>query len=88
MGKGLLGWIARWAGWVSLTVFVTLGGGAALMLFKDWTLKSLFASMMVWPLLGLATLAGMVIALLPAGRVYVLTAIGGGMLYNLILLMA
>jgi hypothetical protein len=84
----LLGWLARWFGWLFLTAVVTLGGAAVLMLFKDWTVKSLFTSMMAWPALGAAMLAGMLIALLPLGRLYFLTAIGGGMLYNLILLVA
>jgi hypothetical protein len=44
--------------------------------------------MMAWPVLGAAMLAGMLIALLPLGRLYFLTAIGGGVLYNLILLIA
>lgn len=83
-----VGWVARWFGWLSLTAFVTFGGAALLMLIKDWDARSLFTSMMAWPVLGLATLAGMIVALLPLGRVYFATAIGLGTLYNLILLLS
>jgi hypothetical protein len=86
--SGLLLWLARYIGWLTLTATVTLGGAAVLMLFKDWTIKSLFTSMMAWPALGLAMLIGALMAFLPLGRVYLYSALGGGLLYNLILLIA
>jgi hypothetical protein len=59
-----------------------------LMLFKDWTVKSLFTSMIAWPALGMAMLVAAPIALLPVGRFYLYSALGGGLLYNLMLLIA
>jgi hypothetical protein len=88
IGKGFLGWFSRWLGWLLLTSFFTLGGAALLMLFKDWTIKSLFTSMMAWPALGLATIVAMFIALVPMGRFFFLTAFGSGLVYNLILLVS
>jgi hypothetical protein len=85
---GLLFWLGRYIGWLLLTGVVTLGGAAALMLVKDWTIKSLFTSMMAWPALGLAMLVAIPIAFLPFGRVYLYSALTGGLLYNLILLIA
>ena len=85
---GLLFWLGRYIGWLLLTGIVTLGGAAALMLVKDWTIKSLFTSMMAWPALGLAMLVAIPIAFLPFGRVYLYSALTGGLLYNLILLIA
>jgi hypothetical protein len=87
-GKGLFGWFIRYVGWLALTTLVTLGGALVLMTFKDWTLKSLVTSMLAWPVLGLAMLVAIPIAFLRVGRFYLYTAIGGGLLYNLILLMA
>ncbi len=87
-GRGFAGWLAKYLFWIALSAGVTLGGGAILMLFKDWTIKSLFTSMMAWPALGLAMLMAVPMAFLPLGRVYLGTAIGGGLLYNLILLIA
>ena len=87
-GKGFAGWLAKYLVWVTLSAGVTLGGGLILMLFKDWTIKSLFTSMMAWPALGLAMLVAVPMAFLPLGRIYLGTAIGGGLLYNLILLIA
>jgi hypothetical protein len=87
-GKGLGGWFAKYIGWLLVTSVVTLGGATILMLFKDWTIKTLFTSMMAWPALGLAMLAAAPMALLPVGRVYLLSAVGCGLLYNLILLIA
>ncbi len=87
-GKGFAGWLVKYLSWLALSAGVTLGGGAILMLFKDWTIKSLFTSMMAWPALGLAMLVAVPMAFLPLGRVYLGTAIGGGLFYNLILLIA
>jgi hypothetical protein len=85
---GLLVWLARYLGWLLLTGAFTLGGAAILMLFKDWTIKSLFTSMMAWPALGLAMVLAVPIAFLPLGRVYLCSALGGGLIYNLILLVS
>ena len=87
-GRGFGGWLAKYVGWLLITSLVTLGGATILMLFKDWTVKSLFTSMMAWPALGLAMLVAVPVALLPVGRVYLLSAVGGGLLFNLLLLIA
>jgi hypothetical protein len=58
------------------------------MLFKDWTLKSLFVSMLSWPILGLAALVALPIAFLPLGRVYLFSALLGAFLWNLVVLVA
>jgi hypothetical protein len=86
--SSLLFWLARYLGWLFLTGGATLGAAALLMLFKDWTIKSLFTSMMAWPALGLAMLLAVPIAFLPLGRVYLYSALGGGLIYNLILLLS
>jgi len=88
IGGALIGWMARYFGWLLLTGLVTLGGAAVLMLFKDWTIKSLFTSMMAWPALGLSMLVAIPIAFLRVGRIYLYSALGGGLLYNLILLIS
>jgi hypothetical protein len=85
---GLLGWLARYIGWLALTAFVTLGGAIVLMIFKDWTVKSIVTSMMAWPVLGVAMVLAIPIAFLRVGRVFLFTAIGGGLLYNIVLLIA
>ena len=85
---GLLFWLLRYLGWLLLTGACTLGGAAVLMLFKDWTIKSLFTSMMAWPALALAMAIAVPIAFLPLGRIYLFSALGGGLLYNLILLLS
>jgi hypothetical protein len=87
-GRGLAGWAAKYLLWLFLTAAVTLGGATVLMLFKDWTIKSVFTSLMAWPALGLGMLVAGPIALLPVGRLYLGTAVGGGLVYNLILLIA
>jgi hypothetical protein len=87
-GRGFAGWTAKYLIWLFLTATVTLGGALLLMLVKDWTLKSVLTSLMAWPVLGLAMLVAGPIALLPVGRLYLGTAVGGGLLYNLILLVA
>jgi hypothetical protein len=83
---GLVGWLMRYFGWLLLISLVTLGGATVLMVVKDWTLKSVFTSIMVWPALALAMLAGVPIAFLRVGRIFLYSAVGGGLLYNLILL--
>jgi hypothetical protein len=88
VGKGLFGWAARYIGWLTLTALVTLGGALVLMIFKDWTIKSLLTSMIAWPVLGFAMLVAVPIAFLRVGGVYLYTAVGGGILYNLILLIS
>jgi hypothetical protein len=87
-GAGFAGWLGRYVGWLMIASFVTLGGATVLMLFKDWTIKSLFTSMMAWPVLGAAMLVAVPMAMLPFGRVYLLSAVGGGLVYNLILLIS
>ena len=86
--RGIGGWLARYVGWLLIVFFITLGGAMVLMLFKDWTLKSLFTSMMAWPILGMAMLVALPIALFPVGRIYLFSAVAGGLLYNLILLIS
>jgi hypothetical protein len=81
-------WLARYLGWLFLTATLTLGGATLLMLFKDWTLKSLFVSMLSWPILGLAALVALPIAFLPLGRVYLFSALLGAFLWNLVVLVA
>jgi hypothetical protein len=85
---GLLAWLLRYLGWLLLTGVTTLVGAAILMLFKDWTVKALFTSMMAWPVLGLAMVVAVPVAFLPLGRVYLYSALGGGLIYNLILLVS
>ena len=58
------------------------------MLLKDWTIKSLVTSMMVWPMLALGALLAIPVALVPVGRIFLYTAAGWALLYNLILLIA
>jgi hypothetical protein len=85
---GLLAWLLRYLGWLLLAGATTLGGAAILMLFKDWTVKALFTSMMAWPVLGLAMVVAVPIAFLPLGRVYLYSALGGGLIYNVVLLVS
>ena len=87
-GGKLLRWMVRYFSWLGLTTFLTLSGSAALMLVKDWTVKSLFTSAMAWPALGLAALFAFIMAFVPLGRVWLYTALAGAGLYNLILLIA
>lgn len=84
----LVGWMVRYIVWLTMTVVLTLSGAAVLMLFKDWTVKSLFTSAMAWPALGLAALLAVPIALIPVGRLYLYSAMAGAVIYNLILLIA
>jgi hypothetical protein len=85
---GLLFWLARYLGWLLLTGASTIGGAAVLMLFKDWTIKALFTSAMAWPALALAMLIAVPIAFLPLGRIYLASALGGALFYNLVLLLS
>jgi hypothetical protein len=87
LGAGV-SWLVRYLGWLFLTATLTLGGATLLMLFKDWTLKSLFVSMLSWPILGLAALVALPIAFLPLGRVYLFSALLGAFLWNLVVLVA
>jgi hypothetical protein len=77
----------RYFGWLALTSFVTVVGGALIMLFKDWSLLTILASQLVWPRLMLAMLVAVPIALFPVGRMYFLTAILGGLAYHLLLVL-
>lgn len=86
--KGFGAWLFKYSLWLFLLAAVTIGGSLVLMLFKDWTVKALLTSAMAWPALGLAMLLAGPIALLPVGRVFLGSAVGGGLLYNLILLIA
>ena len=85
---GLLRWLLKYLAWLGLAATTTLGGALVLMLLKDWTLKSVLVSLLAWPALGLAMVVGLLVALLPLGRVYFWSAVGGGLLYNLTLLLA
>jgi hypothetical protein len=86
--RGLVTWLVRYLAWIGVTAFLTLAGALALMLLKDWTLKSLFTSMMVWPMLALGALLAMPVALVPVGRIFFYSAASWALLYNLILLIA
>jgi hypothetical protein len=44
--------------------------------------------MMAWPALALAAVVAVPVAFLPLGRIYLYSALGGGLLYNLILLVS
>ena len=81
-------WLMRYFGWLGLTMMLTLGGVMLLMLFKDWTIKSLFTSAMAWPALGMAAMLAGVMAFIPLGRVWFGSALLGAGIYNLILLIA
>ena len=85
---GLAGWLTRYLGWLFITAFFTLSGNLFLMLWKDWDLKTLLTSMMAWPILGMAMLLAIPIALLPVGRLYLYSALGGAIVYNLVLLVS
>lgn len=80
--------LARYFGWLALTGLVTVGGGTIIMLFKEWSLLTILASQLVWPRLMIAMMVAIPIALFPVGRLYFLTAIGGGLLYHVVLLLA
>lgn len=88
MIKSLTIWVGRYLGWLALTVCLTLGGALLLMLFKDWTIKSLFTSMMVWPMLSIGAVLAIPVTLLPIGRAFLYSSAAWALLYNLILLIA
>ncbi len=44
---GLGAWLVRTLAWLTITAALTLGGASLLMLFKDWTLQSIFTSMIL-----------------------------------------
>jgi hypothetical protein len=83
--RRLIGFLARYLAWLVLAAGATLGGALAVMLFRDWTLEALLASSLAWPLLGMAAVAAVPIAMLGVGRLYLYTALGGGLLYSLLL---
>ncbi len=86
--RGLATGLFRYLAWIGVTASLTLGGALVLMLFKDWTIKSLVTSLMVWPMLALGALLALPVALVPVGRVFLYTATAWALLYNLILLIA
>ena len=84
--KRLLGFLGLYFAWLFLASVSTLGGVFLVMLFADWSVASLLASGLVWPLMGLAAVAGIPIALIGLGRIYLYSAVGGGLLFNLVVL--
>jgi hypothetical protein len=84
--KRLLGFLGRYCLWLALAAFSTLGGVFLVMLFADWSVGSLLASGLAWPLMGLAAIAAIAMALVGLGRIYFYSALGGGLLFNLIVL--
>ena len=83
--KRLLGFLARYFGWLTLAAASTLGGGLLVMVFRDWNLKALLASALAWPLLALAMVLALPVALLGLGRVYLYSSVGGGLVFSLLL---
>jgi hypothetical protein len=79
---------ARYFGWLFVTASMTLGGSLLLMLFKDWTIKSLFTSAMAWPALGMAMLFALPMVFVPLGKLYFYSAFTAASVYNLILLIS
>ena len=88
LGLGAFRWLTRYLGWLMLTTAVTLSGASALLLFKDWTFKTLFASMMAWPALGLGMLLAVPIAFIGVGKLYFFSALACALVYNLVLLIS
>ena len=82
------GFLGRYFGWLFLATLSTLGGVLLLTLFADWGVDTLLASGLVWPVLGLAAMAAVPIAMFGVGRIYLTTALGGGVLFNLVVMMA
>ena len=85
--KRLLGFLGLYAAWLFLASMSTIGGVFLVMLFADWSVGSLLASGLAWPLMGLAAGVGIPIALIGLGRIYFYSAVGGGLLFNLIVLL-
>lgn len=88
LAGGFAAWIGRYVAWVTTTMLMTLSGATLLMLAKDWTIKALFTSVMVWPMLALGALLAIPVALLPLGRPFLYTAASWALLYNLILIIS
>lgn len=82
--KRFFGFLIRYFGWLFLAFLSTIGGAFLLMLFADPGVDALLASGLAWPVLGLAAMAAVPIALIGSGRIYFVTALGGGVLFNLI----
>ncbi len=85
--KRLLEFLGLYFSWLFLAFLSTIGGVFLVMLFADWSVASLLASGMAWPLMGLAAVIGIPIALIGLGRFYLYSAVGGGLLFNLIVLL-
>ena len=85
--KRFFGFLTRYIGWLLLAFLSTLGGILLLIVFADWGLDTLLASGLVWPVLGLAAMAAVPIAMIGFGRIYLATALGGGLLFNLVVML-
>lgn len=85
--KRLLGFLARYFGWLFLAFLSTVGGVFLVMLFTDWSLNSLLASGLAWPLMALAAVVAVPIAMIGLGRMYFFSALGGGLLFNLVVVL-
>ena len=83
----LLGFLGLWFGWLFLAFLSTVGGAFLVMLFADWGLDTLLASSLAWPVLGLAAIAAVPISMIGIGRIYLSTALGGGLLFNLVMML-
>ena len=79
----MFGFLGRYFGWLFLAFLSTVGCALLTMVFSDWGLDTLLISGLVWPALGLAALAAVPIAMIGVGRIYIVTALGGGLLFNL-----
>ncbi len=82
--KRLLGFLGWYLLWLGLAFAFTFGGLFLVMLFADWTLGSLLASGLALPLSALGLLAALPMALLGPGRTYFGSAIGGGLVFSLL----
>jgi hypothetical protein len=85
--KRFLGFLTRYFGWLLLAFVSTIGGVFLAMLFADWSLQSLLASGLAWPLMALASIVAVPIALIGLGRIYFFSALGGGFLFNLVVVL-
>jgi len=83
--KRFLGFLTRYFGWLFLAFVSTVGGVFLVMLFTDWSVQSLLASGLAWPLMALAAVVAVPIAMLGLGRIYFFSALGGGLLFNLVI---
>ena len=84
--KRILAFLGLYFLWLVIAAFSTLGGVFLVMLFADWSIGSLLASGFAWPTMGLAAVAGIPISLIGFGSIYFYSAVGGGLLFNLIVL--